>query len=894
MQDKLNTGDIGPVHGRVVKSIEEGECCLGYYQDTWHRATVLEKLEAGASVNVLMVDWGVSAVLNLADVRDGDFALYDHPPAVIKCKLDNKVDHLDKLLDGEDKKISVKVKSFKDNTFIVKVDKRGKKDKKEDGKSREDVVVVHVESVNNVWIVDKETMVKLDEIMKELSEIDTIAVDQIKTGDLCCVRFSEDNELYRAKIVEINEEDDNVLVNYIDYGNSELVETSEVFKLPENLSSMAPAAKLVSVKNAAFALDCDRSRNRLEKALGGDKVSVVVDDNQEASFWISGNKFELNKTLGWGKDDSINVFHQAESPRVDCSVCHVEGDQVWIRMTEMDLFNKIMDSLQEKTRKLGKAGKVHVGDLVIARYSQDRRYYRAKVTRTQVGGGHRTVEVVFIDFGNKEVVEVGWLKSLPGEMRLCPGLAMLCHVDNSGADTCRMVTGQQLQQLGHVVVDLTKPRGNVVRLYSGGQRLGLLSGSSVSLPRVRLRLGDTWLGLLCNTNNKQLSVLDVKKAGDIHDMLEFYKTDVDITKPVVGEVYCNTMFGVRRRVMVKDKMILSEVDTSTNIKMNPATMRLETVTPRVRGTCPALVTCSPHTGTETRYHVPDTLVLVNVSDSNTLKVVQLKLKVSPTFTEEITDCQSNKEDFDLDTDKDNILTVKLPKGNWSSSDLVQVRDMLLLSSLGIKIHPFTNVDVTENVLNAMELDHTKPPVPNSSHNGVIEMINSQHCVRNIVNKAVKEGENVNIKGHDSLPYLKVFGDGDYKILRIDTEKLATLQPVASRISFSSKELSPVASVEVNDILLYSEDDDKDDVSRVVVTKYDDEDKVAEVYCVDSGEEKICHLSELFKIDPELAELPPAAFTAKVITDDKVVKRGDVVNGKLEVSEDGELELHVTE
>merc|ERR1712112_364532 len=158
----------------------------------------------------------------------------------------------------------------------------------------------------------------------------------------------------------------------------------------------------------------------------------------------------------------------------------------------------------------------------------------------------------------------------------------------------------------------------------------------------------------------------------------------------------------------------------------------------------------------------------------------------------------------------------------------------------------------------------------------------------------KEGENVNIKGHDSLPYLKVFGDGDYKILRIDTEKLATLQPVASRISFSSKELSPVASVEVNDILLYSKDDDKDDVSRVVVTKYDDEDKVAEVYCVDSGEEKICHLSELFKIDPELAELPPAAFTANFITDDKVLKQGDVVNGKLEVYEDGDLELHVAE
>merc|ERR1712126_214751 len=254
----------------------------------------------------------------------------------------------------------------------------------------------------------------------------------------------------------------------------------------------------------------------------------------------------------------------------------------------------------------------------------------------------------------------------------------------------------------------------------------------------------------------------------------------------------------------------------------------------------------------------------------------------------------NTEDFDLDEANDNILTVKLPKGNWSSSDLVQVRDMLLLSSLGIKIHPFTNVDVTENVLNSMELNKSVSPVPTSSHNGVMEMFNNQHCVRNFVNKAVKEGDSVKIKGHDSLADLEVCGAGDYKILRIDTETMATLQPVSSSISFCSKDLSPVESVEVNEILLYSEDNNKDDVSRVVVTKYDDEDKVAEVLCVDSAEEKICHVPELFKFDPELAKLPPAAFTANVVTNDKVLKRGDVVNGKLEVSGDDDLELHVGE
>ena len=37
-------------------------------------------------------------------------------------------------------------------------------------------------------------------------------------------------------------------------------------------------------------------------------------------------------------------------------------------------------------------------------------------------GGHK-VEVLYIDYGNKETVDAGWLKMLPGELRLCPGLA---------------------------------------------------------------------------------------------------------------------------------------------------------------------------------------------------------------------------------------------------------------------------------------------------------------------------------------------------------------------------------------------------------------------------------------------------------------------------------------
>ena len=129
----------------------------GQLHGAWHRATVTHKLEGGASVGVVLVDTGRAAVLPLARVRDGDFALYDTPPAAIRCKLDNKVDSVDRFLDNG--RISARVKSFKDNTFIIKLDKKAKKDK-EEGRNKQDVVVVHVESVDKVWVVDKQTMGK--------------------------------------------------------------------------------------------------------------------------------------------------------------------------------------------------------------------------------------------------------------------------------------------------------------------------------------------------------------------------------------------------------------------------------------------------------------------------------------------------------------------------------------------------------------------------------------------------------------------------------------------------------------------------------------------------------------------------------------------------------------
>ena len=913
MGARLNPGEgVSSVHGKVVKSIEEGECCVVEHQGAWHRATVTDKLEGGASVGVVLVDTGRAAVLPLARVRDGDFALYDTPPAAIRCKLDNKVDSVDRFLDNG--RISARVKSFKDNTFIIKLDKKAKKDK-EDGRNKQDVVVVHVESVDKVWVVDKQTMGKLESMMKDLSELETVAMTNIKTGDLCCVRYSEDNELYRAAVTAVHAEDSSVHVTYVDYGNGEVVEAGEVMQLPDTFRELAPAARRVTVKHAGLALDCERSRARLEKAISGDRVSVAAEaeagDTEAVSFWVGTNKLDLGKTLGFAKEDTINIFHQAESPRLEARVSHAEADTVWLRLEdeELELGPKISQFLQERSRRLGKVqGKVQVGDLVVARYSRDRRHYRARVT--QQLGGHK-LEVLFIDFGDKEVVEVGWLKSLPAELRLCPGLAMPCSLDTSeDSAECRVVTGAELSRdIGHVTADLVQPRGHVVTLWSRGRRLALVPGGGLAqLPR--LRLGDTWLGLLCSAaagGGKQLSIVDVARAGHVRELLEFYRTQVDVSQPVAGHVYCNTVAGVRRRVVVKEgsrgggPVTLSELDTGTSVRLDPSTS-LETVTPRVRRAAPALVTCQPHvSGGGARYQVPDTLVMVHVADQNTLKLVHLKLRVAPTFLQKddtTVMCKDSK--LTLNCEGENILSVSLPAGVWSSNDLVQVRDTLLLASLGAKVHPVTSMPAPGRPLDTVTIAQEAPRSSGHSlnHNNSFQAkwFQDIYSTRNFVAKCEAEDAGVRVTVHPTLPDIHISADTsqDYQLLA-RSATAATLRLAAAPALFSledEKQLVSVAAAAVGDLCLYREEGGQ--VGRVMVVRVEDEDSVVEVVNVDTGTETICHLTELLGMTAELAAQPPAVITAEMVSQQTTPAVGAAVRGRVVRAAAGPLELRVLE
>ncbi|CAF1495159.1 unnamed protein product [Rotaria sp. Silwood1] len=77
----------------------------------------------------------------------------------------------------------------------------------------------------------------------------TVPLQNISIGDFCVARFSEDHLWYRARVVLNNNE--SVLIVYIDYGNSESKSPNEIYPLIESLTRL-PAMTVACTLNEAF------------------------------------------------------------------------------------------------------------------------------------------------------------------------------------------------------------------------------------------------------------------------------------------------------------------------------------------------------------------------------------------------------------------------------------------------------------------------------------------------------------------------------------------------------------------------------------------------------------------------------------------------------------------
>ena len=139
------------------------------------------------------------------------------------------------------------------------------------------VFVVHVESSKIVWVSRESDEVRISLLMDKLARLgdELKPAQRMKKGAVYGTRFSEDGELYRAVLKNVDES--GALVQFIDFGNKETKSEQELFDIPIEIGSEPAGAFAVELSTALE--DTEGSRTLVEQMLEGENLTVTLQDN---------------------------------------------------------------------------------------------------------------------------------------------------------------------------------------------------------------------------------------------------------------------------------------------------------------------------------------------------------------------------------------------------------------------------------------------------------------------------------------------------------------------------------------------------------------------------------------------------------------------------------------
>lgn len=232
-----------------------------------------------------------------------------------------------------------------------------------------------------------------------------------KTADFCCAKSVNDEQWYRAKILNLIDEE--IYVQYVDYGNCETLPVSNVRKL--DLGFYTPHALSLKVNlHVAWTVPED---NLLELAGDTEYNAVVL---RGSDGWVvelldgSGQSItDKLVELGFATALENSPFKRVveggrfvEGSNINISVSFIDSPlQLWIFVgDDIEQIEALQDRLQEAAPKLLQL-KEPTG-IFAAKFSDDL-WYRANLLENST--------VRFIDYGNSDNVNLSEIKVLSAD-----------------------------------------------------------------------------------------------------------------------------------------------------------------------------------------------------------------------------------------------------------------------------------------------------------------------------------------------------------------------------------------------------------------------------------------------------------------------------------------------
>uniref|UniRef100_A0A8C0BPR0 Tudor domain containing 6 n=1 Tax=Buteo japonicus TaxID=224669 RepID=A0A8C0BPR0_9AVES len=268
------------------------------------------------------------------------------------------------------------------------------------------VYVSHVNDPLDFYVQLESAEAQLNSIMESLND-STQAKNPcgqlFQAGDLISAVYSEDSLWYRA-VVKEKTSDNLISIQYIDYGNTSVINVDQAHRLPEVLSSI-PA---ISIHCFLGGLKCKKNTNWAEEA--------VLYFTKRTSEVLLTCEFVEKIEDKW---EVILSDHQG--------IITVDLADENLASREGSYMNYIEEKIEEAENLGLKSWSdcrycIKSGNICLAKYSQDGKFYRAKVSSVK---GDKVV-VRHVDYGSEESVSMEMVRQIPCELLKVPNQAFAC------------------------------------------------------------------------------------------------------------------------------------------------------------------------------------------------------------------------------------------------------------------------------------------------------------------------------------------------------------------------------------------------------------------------------------------------------------------------------------
>ncbi|XP_049949115.1 uncharacterized protein LOC126457111 isoform X1 [Schistocerca serialis cubense] len=133
---------------------------------------------------------------------------------------------------------------------------------------------------------------------------------------------------------------------------------------------------------------------------------------------LSGTVTHVRNDIGRGSQETVTVCY-IKNPH--CFFVHRERDKSTFKSMNHSLVRHIMSRPDQPSE-------IVEGEIYAVKYSEDKRWYRARAVSVKYGAKEPAAEVHYIDFGNMETVPLSRLRSLPDDIKSVPMLCAQCSL----------------------------------------------------------------------------------------------------------------------------------------------------------------------------------------------------------------------------------------------------------------------------------------------------------------------------------------------------------------------------------------------------------------------------------------------------------------------------------